>query len=65
MIFETHAHYDDEKFDTDRVELLSSMKEAGIGHVINVGALVRVFILHMNMISSSLQQASIRMTLPG
>ena len=38
MIFETHAHYDDEKFDTDRVELLSSMKEAGIGHVINVGA---------------------------
>ena len=25
MIFDTHAHYDDEQFDTDRDELLSSM----------------------------------------
>ncbi|MBE5920981.1 MAG: TatD family deoxyribonuclease, partial [Pseudobutyrivibrio ruminis] len=25
MIFETHAHYDDEKFDPDRVELLSHL----------------------------------------
>ena len=31
MIFETHAHYDDEKFDEDRAELLSSMQENGIG----------------------------------
>ena len=30
MIFETHAHYDDEKFDEDRAELLSSMQENGI-----------------------------------
>ena len=27
MIFETHAHYDDEQFDLDREELLSSMPE--------------------------------------
>lgn len=38
MIFETHAHYDDEAFDCDREELLSSMKQNGIGHVINVSA---------------------------
>lgn len=38
MIFETHAHYDDERFDPDRAELLSSMKEKNIGHIINVGA---------------------------
>ena len=25
MIFETHAHYDDEKFDEDRAELLSCL----------------------------------------
>lgn len=31
MIFETHAHYDDEKFDEDRAELLSSMQETGSG----------------------------------
>ena len=38
MIFETHAHYDDEKFDGDREELIAELREAGIGHVINVGA---------------------------
>ena len=38
MIFETHAHYDDEKFDEVRAELLSSMQENGIGRIINVSA---------------------------
>ena len=38
MIFESHAHYDDEAFDEDREELLTSLKEHGIGNVINVGA---------------------------
>lgn len=38
MIFESHAHYDDEAFDEDREELLMSLKEHGIGVVINVGA---------------------------
>jgi TatD DNase family protein len=38
MIFETHAHYDDPRFDADREELLSSLPAAGIGRVINVGA---------------------------
>ena len=30
MIFDTHAHYDDEKFDEDRDELLRSLPEHGI-----------------------------------
>ena len=38
MIFETHAHYDDEAFDPDREALLNSLKENGIEYVINVGA---------------------------
>lgn len=38
MIFESHAHYDDEAFDEDRDELLSSLREHGIGTVLNVGA---------------------------
>ena len=38
MIFESHAHYDDEAFDEDREEILLSLQEAGIGTVINVGA---------------------------
>lgn len=38
MIFETHAHYDDEKFEEDRDKLLKSLQEKGIGYVVNVGA---------------------------
>ncbi len=38
MIFDTHAHYDDEQFDIDRDELLASMREAGIGNIVDVGA---------------------------
>ena len=38
MIFDTHAHYDDEAFDEDREELLASLKENGIGAVTNIGA---------------------------
>jgi len=38
MIFETHAHYDDGRFDDDRDELLCQLKQAGVGRVINVGA---------------------------
>lgn len=38
MIFESHAHYDDEAFDQDRDELLASMKENGIEYIINVSA---------------------------
>lgn len=38
MIFESHAHYDDEAFDIDREELLGSFAANGIGTVVNVGA---------------------------
>lgn len=37
-IFDTHAHYDDEAFDTDREELLSSLASKGVARVVNVGA---------------------------
>ncbi|WP_408069760.1 TatD family hydrolase [Butyrivibrio sp. JL13D10] len=35
MIFETHAHFDDEAFDNDRDDLLSSMVSSGIGTIVN------------------------------
>lgn len=38
MIFETHAHYDDHRFDADREALLKSFPEQGITRVINVCA---------------------------
>lgn len=38
MIFDTHAHYDDEAFDEDREELLTHMRERGVEYIVNVGA---------------------------
>ncbi len=38
MIFDTHAHYDDEAFDGDRDCLLNSMQAGGVGRIVNVGA---------------------------
>ena len=40
MIIDTHAHYDDEQFDTDREELLDSMEAGGIGLIVNAGSTV-------------------------
>lgn len=40
MIFDTHAHYDDRAFDQDRESLFASLKDSGIGAVMNVGASV-------------------------
>lgn len=38
MIFESHAHYDDTAFDTDREEVLNQCREQGIETIINVSA---------------------------
>ena len=43
MIFDTHAHYDDEAFDEDRFAMLDSMQENGIGHIVDVCASVGHF----------------------
>ena len=37
MLFDVHAHYDDERFDEDRDIILSSMLENNVGHIINIG----------------------------
>ena len=36
-IFDTHAHYDDERFTEDRDELLSSLFDSSVSHIINCG----------------------------
>lgn len=38
MIFDTHAHYDDERFDEDRETLLLSMKDNNVGRIVSVSA---------------------------
>lgn len=38
MIFDTHAHYDDKAFDSDRDSLMRQLPGGGIGYVVNVSA---------------------------
>ncbi len=38
MFFETHAHYDDKKFDADRAQLFEGFRENGVDYVLNCGA---------------------------
>ncbi len=38
MLFDSHAHLDDEKFDTDRDEVIKSLKDEGLSYVVNIGA---------------------------
>ena len=36
-IFDSHAHYNDRRFDDDRHALLSAMPDNGVGYIMNVG----------------------------
>ncbi len=38
MIFETHAHYNDKRYDDDRDQVLMDLPLAGVGRVVNVSA---------------------------
>lgn len=38
MIFDTHAHYDDERFDEDRDSLLKELHQKGISYILNASA---------------------------
>lgn len=38
MIFDSHAHYDDKAFDTDREALLAQCRQEGIEYIVNVSA---------------------------
>ena len=41
MIFDTHAHYDDKAFDSDRDRLLSQLPEAGVALILDPGCDVK------------------------
>ena len=41
MIFDTHSHYDDERYEEDREELIKSLREKNVGAVTNICASYR------------------------
>ncbi len=38
MIFDTHCHYDDKKYDEDRDSVIDTMRSEGVRHFVNVSA---------------------------
>ena len=38
MYFESHAHYDDRKFDNDRYELIKKIHEGGVSYIVNAAS---------------------------
>jgi len=38
LLFDTHAHYEDKRFDNDRDDVLKKVAQAGIGGIVNVGS---------------------------
>ena len=48
-IFDTHAHYDDSRFDGDRDTLLSELPQRGVCNVINIGCDVHSSQLSLDM----------------
>jgi len=38
MLFDSHAHYDDERFDEDRAETLNRVRESGVSYILNAAA---------------------------
>ena len=38
MLFDSHAHYDDSKFDKDRYEIINKAHESGIGYILNAAS---------------------------
>lgn len=43
MIFDTHAHYDDEKFDCDRYDVIDGLFENGVSGILNCATCVENF----------------------
>lgn len=38
LLFDSHAHYDDPRYDDDRLEVLQKIREKGVAGVVNIGA---------------------------
>ena len=49
MLFDSHAHLNDERFDEDREELIASLKEKQVDLVVNPGADIKSSISSVNL----------------
>lgn len=49
MYFDTHAHYDDEKFDQDRYDVIQEVHNDGVDTIVNVGASIDTSVASINL----------------
>ena len=49
MLFDTHAHLDDPKFDDDRETIIEKCKEEGVGYIMNIGSNIATSIKSINL----------------
>lgn len=49
MLFDTHAHLDDPKFDKDRNTIIEKCKEEGIAYIVNIGSNMATSIKSINL----------------
>ncbi|PYG89201.1 TatD DNase family protein [Ruminiclostridium sufflavum DSM 19573] len=49
MIFDTHAHYDDEKFDEDRDSLLRELHKNGVSYILNASSSLESLAANMEL----------------
>ena len=49
MYFESHAHYDDKKFDHDRYELIKEVHENGVSYIVNAASDIKSSIDGINL----------------
>lgn len=49
MLFDTHAHLDDPKFDKDREDIIKKCEEEGVSYVVNIGSNITTSIRSINL----------------
>ena len=49
ILFDTHAHYDDSKFDDDRDEVIMNAYRSGVGLIINAASDVETARFSINL----------------
>ncbi len=49
MLFDTHAHLDDPRFDKDRENIIKKCKEEGVAYIVNIGSNIATSVKSVNL----------------
>ncbi|NLN47928.1 MAG: TatD family hydrolase [Clostridiales bacterium] len=49
MLFDTHAHMDDPKFDEDREDIIEKCKDEGVTYIVNIGSNIATSVKSINL----------------